>query len=237
MPLELAPLPYAADALAPHVSERTMSFHYGRHHAGYVANLNKMIAGTAREHSTLEEIVARADAGSALFNNAAQAWNHAFYWQSMTPGGGGQPTGGLAAAVEASFGSADAFAERFAAAATSNFGSGWTWLVVADGASTTGDDSGADGVAVGHGSLGGFGPGGGSDAGLMIVNTDDADTPVRHGQTPLLTIDVWEHAYYLDYQNARAAYVDAFVEHLLNWEFAARNWEQHRQGRAPTSSR
>ena len=193
MTIEFPPLPYPLEGLAPHISERTMSFHYGRHHAGYVTNLNRMIEGTAHEGSSLEEIVAAADVPSGLFNNAAQAWNHAFYWNSMSPGRAEAPSGELLAAVERSFGSLDAFNSELATAAVGNFASGWTWLV-----------AGADG--------------------LHIVNTDDADTPLRHGQQALLTIDVWEHAYYLDYQNARAAYVDAFIEHLINWEFASANF-------------
>ena len=193
MTIEHAPLPYRLDGLAPHISERTMSFHYGRHHAGYAANLNRMIAGTAHEDVSLEDVVTTADMPSALFNNAAQAWNHAFYWESMSPGRSEAPSGDLLASLERSFGSLDAFSTQFAAAAVGNFASGWTWLV-------TGGD------------------------GLSIVNTDDADTPLRHGQRALLTIDVWEHAYYLDYQNARAAYVDAFIEHLINWEFASANY-------------
>ncbi|MYH44766.1 MAG: superoxide dismutase [Acidimicrobiaceae bacterium] len=193
MTIELAHLPYPLDGLAPHISERTMSFHYGRHHAGYVASVNSAIAGTALEGASLEDIVAAADVPSALFNCSAQSWNHAFYWNSMSPGGIEAPAGDLLAALERSFGSLDAFNTEFAAAAVGNFASGWTWLV-----------SGADG--------------------LQIVNTDDADTPLRHGQRALLTIDVWEHAYYLDYQNARAAYVDAFIEHLINWEFASANF-------------
>jgi len=203
MTIELEPLPYPPDALAPHVSERTMSFHYGRHHAGYVANVNRMTAGTALENASIDEIVRSAEAGNGLFNSAAQAWNHAFYWRSMAPDGGGAPSGGLAAAVEAGFGSVDAFVTEFTAAAVAKFGSGWTWLVAS---------------------------GTGNPGRLQVVSTDDADTPLRHGQTPLLTIDVWEHAYYLDYQNARAAYIDAFAEHLINWEFAARNWERLNQG-------
>ena len=193
MAVEFAPLPYSLDALAPHISERTMNFHYSRHHAGYVANLNRMIAGTAHEDSTLEDIVAAAEVPTAMFNNAAQAWNHAFYWNSMTPGGAEAPSGELLAAIERDFGSLDDFNSEFAAAAVGNFASGWTWLV-------------------------------GGAGGLSILNTDDADTPLRHGLRALLTIDVWEHAYYLDYQNARAAYVDAFVEHLVNWEFASANF-------------
>ena len=193
MTIEHAPLPYPLDGLAPHISERTMSFHYGRHHAGYVASVNQAIAGTPLVDAALEEIVTAADVPSALFNCAAQAWNHAFYWDSMSPGQVESPSGVLLAALEQSFGSLDAFNAEFAAAACGNFASGWTWLV-------SGDD------------------------GLQIVNTDDADTPLRHGQRALLTIDVWEHAYYLDYQNARPAYVDAFIEHLINWEFASANF-------------
>ena len=193
MTIEHAPLPYPLDGLAPHISERTMSFHYGRHHAGYVANLNRMIADSALADASLEDIVASAEVPSGLFNNAAQAWNHAFYWDSMVPGRAEPPAGELLAALERSFGSLDAFNSQFAAAAVGNFASGWTWLV------SDGD-------------------------GLSIVNTDDADTPLRHGLKALLTIDVWEHAYYLDYQNARAAYVDAFVEHLINWQFASTNF-------------
>ncbi len=195
MTIEHAPLPYPLDGLAPHISERTMSFHYGRHHAGYVASVNQAIAGTPLADAALEEIVTAADVPSALFNCAAQAWNHAFYWDSMSPDRVESPSGELLAALERSFGSLDAFNAEFAAAAVGNFASGWTWLV-------SGDD------------------------GLQIVNTDDADTPLRHGRRALLTIDVWEHAYYLDYQNARAAYVDAFVEHLINWEFASTNYAQ-----------
>ncbi len=193
MTIEHAPLPYPLDGLAPHISERTMSFHYGRHHAGYVANLNRMVEGTAHEGSAIEDILAAAEMPSALFNNAAQAWNHAFYWNSMSPGRAESPSPELLTALEQSFGSMDAFNARFAAAAVGNFASGWTWLVA-------------------------------DPDGLSIVNTDDADTPLRHGRRALLTIDVWEHAYYLDYQNARPAYVDAFIEHLINWEFASTNY-------------
>ena len=189
MTIALPPLPYPEDALAPHISARTMSFHYGRHHAGYVARLAKLVDGTDYENSTPAEIAASAGPG-ALFDNAAQAWNHDFHWHSMSPDGGGDPGGPLAAAIDRGFGSADAFRTEFTAAACSKFGSGWVWLV-------------ADG------------------SGLRIDSTDNADTPLAHGLTPLLTIDVWEHAYYLDYQNDRAAYVDAFVEHLIDWESAA----------------
>jgi Fe-Mn family superoxide dismutase len=192
MAFELPALPYADDALEPHISARTLSFHHGKHHAAYVNNLNGLIEGTPQESSSLEEIIGAAGPGG-LFNNAAQTWNHTFYWSSMSPGGGGDPTGDLATAIEAGFGSIDDFKSQFKADSVGNFGSGWTWLV-------------KDG------------------SGLAIVKTDDADTPLKHGQTPLLTIDVWEHAYYLDYQNARPAYVDAFIEHLVNWEFVADNF-------------
>ena len=192
MAITLPPLPYADDALDPHITAHTISFHYGKHHAGYVNNLNGLIEGTGLADATLEEIIDMAEPGG-LFNNAAQIWNHTFYWESMAPDGGGTPTGELAAAIDRSFGSYQAFREQFTADAVGNFGSGWTWLI------KDGDD-------------------------VAIAKTDDADTPIKHGQTPLLTIDVWEHAYYLDYQNARPAYVAAFLDHLVNWEFAAANF-------------
>ena len=192
MPFELPSLPFADNALEPHISANTLSFHYGKHHAAYVNNLNGLIEGTEHANSSLEEIIAAAGPGG-LFNNAAQVWNHTFYWNCMTPNGGGEPTGDLAAAITKSFGSVDAFKEQFAASAKGNFGAGWTWLV------QDGD-------------------------GLALMNTDDADTPMKHGKKAILTIDVWEHAYYLDYQNARPKYVDTFVGKLLNWEFAAKNF-------------
>ena len=192
MAITLPALPYADDALDPHITAHTISFHYGKHHAAYVNNLNGLIDGTDLADASLEEIIDAADPGG-LYNNAAQVWNHTFYWESMSPNGGGAPGGDLAAAIDSSFGSYDAFREQFTADAVGNFGSGWTWLVKE-----------GDGVA--------------------IVKTDDADTPIKHGQTPLLTIDVWEHAYYLDYQNARPAYVAAFLDHLVNWDFAAANF-------------
>ncbi|WP_428115392.1 superoxide dismutase [Candidatus Poriferisodalis sp.] len=195
MTIELAVLPYAPDALAPHISERTISFHYGKHHAGYVRTVNAAVASTPDESRSLDDLVRSLPAGG-LFNAAAQTWNHDFYWQSMSPGGGGDPEGDLASAIEASFASVDAFRTQFAEGAVGNFGSGWGWLV---------HDPAAQGS-------------------LRIVQTDDAGTPLTDGLNPLLVIDIWEHAYYLDYQNARAAYVDAFVEHLLNWEFAAQNF-------------
>ncbi len=190
MAFELPPLPYAPDALAPTISERTIGFHYGKHHQTYVTNLNGLIEGTDLASKTLEQIILTSD--GAVFNNAAQVWNHTFYWHSMTPGGGGDPTGELAAAIENSFGSVDEFKQQFATAAKTLFGSGWVWLV-------------ADGDR------------------LAIASTSNADLPMRHGQTALLTIDVWEHAYYLDHQNARPAYVDGWLERLVNWDFAASN--------------
>ena len=211
MTIHLPDLPYAADALAPHISERTISFHYGKHHAAYVTAVNDLTAGTPHADVSLESLVRSLGPGghsSKLFNAAAQAWNHDFYWRSMSPGGGGEPDADLATALVASFGSVDAFCSEFAAGAVANFASGWGWLVF---------DTAAAGA----------GPGA-----LRVVQTDDASTPIagtsavptEPQQVPLLVIDVWEHAYYLDYQNARAAYVDAFVEHLTNWEFASANY-------------
>jgi superoxide dismutase, Fe-Mn family len=191
MAFELPPLPYPKDALAPHMSEQTLNFHYGKHHQTYVNNLNDLIKGTDNERRSLEEIILGAEPGG-LFNNAAQAWNHSFFWSCMTPGGGGEPEGELRTAIEQSFGSVDDFLKTFNDKAKTLFGSGWTWLAK-------------------------------GDSGLEIVQTKDADLPLKHGQTALLTIDVWEHAYYLDYQNARPAYVETWLEHLVNWEFAASN--------------
>lgn len=189
MSFELQPLPYAPEALEPYISARTMEFHYGRHHQTYVDNLNALIKGTPFESMDLEEII-RASAGkpetAAIFNNAAQVYNHSFFWQSMRPNGGGEPKAELKARLEKDFGSVEKFKEEFKAAAVSQFGSGWAWLV---------EDAGR----------------------LKIVKTANADTPIAHGIKPLLTIDVWEHAYYLDYQNRRAAFVDAWLQHLINW--------------------
>jgi len=194
-PMVLPPLPYADDALAPVISANTIGFHYGRHHRGYLDNLNKLIAGTAFADMPLEKIVA-ATAGkadqTAIFNNAAQTWNHTFYWQSLRPGGGGEPPAALRQRIEAAFGSVDACRKELSAAAVGQFASGWAWLV-ADGAT------------------------------LKVTRTGNADTPLTTGLKPLLTIDVWEHAYYLDYQNRRADYVNAVIDKLLNWEFAAKN--------------
>ncbi len=191
----LPPLPYAENALEPVISANTMSFHYGKHHKTYVDNLNNLVKGTDFESATLEKIInetaGKADK-AALFNNAAQIWNHTFYWHSMKPAGGGKPTGKLALMIDASFGSFDAFRKELATTTVSQFGSGWGWLVL-------------DGAA------------------LKVVKTANAEVPFTKGQKPLLTIDVWEHAYYLDQQNKRAAYVDAVIDNLLNWDFAAQN--------------
>jgi Fe-Mn family superoxide dismutase len=191
MAFELPALPYAQDALAPHISEQTIGFHYGKHHQTYVTNLNGLVKDTPLDGKSLEEVIKAAEPGG-VFNNAAQVWNHTFYWHSMTPGGGGEPDGDLKTAIEQSFGSVDEFKTAFTDKAKTLFGSGWTWLAVGSG-------------------------------GLEIVQTKDADLPLAHGQTALLTLDVWEHAYYLDYQNARPAYIETWLENLVNWEFAAAN--------------
>ncbi|HEX6238951.1 MAG TPA: superoxide dismutase [Acidimicrobiales bacterium] len=191
MAFELPQLPYPKDALAPHMSEQTLSFHHGKHHQAYVNNLNKAIDGTEHEGRGLEEIILAAGPGG-LFNNAAQTWNHTFFWNCMSPDGGGDPEGALKTEVEKSFGSVDEFKQTFADKAKTLFASGWTWVV-------KGDD------------------------GLEIMQTKDADNPLKHGRTALLTIDVWEHAYYLDYQNGRPAYIEAWLENLVNWEFAGQN--------------
>lgn len=191
MAFELPALPYAMNALEPYISERTMEFHYGKHHKAYVDNLNKLIAGTHFEQMSLEEII-RKTAGkteyAGIFNNAAQAWNHAFFWTCMQPGGGGEPAGEMKKKIERSFGGYDKFREEFAAAATTQFGSGWAWLA-------EDEESGK----------------------LKVVKTANADMPIAHGLKPLLTVDVWEHAYYLDYQNRRPDFVNAFLDHLAKW--------------------
>jgi len=189
---KLPPLPYAMDALAPHISKETLEFHYGKHHQAYVTNLNNLIKGTEFEKASLEEIVKKASGG--MFNNAAQVWNHTFFWSSMKPGGGGKASGTLAAAIDKKWSSFDAFKEAFAKSATGNFGSGWTWLVKK------------------------------SDGGVDIVNTSNAGTPVTGADKPLLTIDVWEHAYYIDYRNARPKFVETFLASLANWDFAGKNF-------------
>lgn len=187
----LPELPYAKNALEPHISAETLEFHYGKHHATYVDKLNGMIAGTEFESSSLEDIIAGASGG--IFNNAAQIWNHSFYWDGLSPNGGGKPEGTLADAIDKEFGSFEKFKEAFTASAIGNFGSGWTWLVK--------NGSGK----------------------LEIVNTDDAANPMTGGHTPLLTCDVWEHAYYIDYRNKRPDYINAFWN-LVNWDFVETNF-------------
>jgi len=195
MAIVLPLLPYAENALEPHYSAKTIGFHYGKHHKAYVDNLNKLIAGTPMEAKALEEIIMSAAGDSSkigMFNNAAQVWNHTFFWNCIRPGGGGRPKGDLAAKIGQTFGSYEKFAEQFKAAAVGRFGSGWGWLLLDGGA-------------------------------LKITSTANADTPMTSKQTPLLTVDVWEHAYYLDYQNRRPDFVQAFLDHLVNWDFAAAN--------------
>jgi Fe-Mn family superoxide dismutase len=203
MAVELPKLPYALDALEPHISKRTLEFHHGKHHKAYVDKTNELIANTDLANKSLEEIV-RAAAGqkdkATLFNNAAQAWNHTFLWNSMSPKGG-KPTGALAEGIEKDLGGFATFAENFKKAAVGQFGSGWAWLTLANGK-------------------------------LEISATGNADTPLVHGKTPLLTLDVWEHAYYLDYQNRRPDYVSTFLEKIVNWEFAASNLQRASQRKA-----
>ena len=189
MAIELPALPYADDALAPHISAETISFHYGKHHAAYVNNLNGMLEDG--DDRSLEDIITSAEGG--MFNNAAQVWNHTFYWNCLSPNGGGAPTGTLADAINKSFGSFDAFKEAFSKSAATNFGSGWTWLVK------------------------------NAEGGVEIVNTSNAATPMTDGKTALLTIDVWEHAYYIDYRNARPKYLEE-VWKIVNWDFVASNF-------------
>jgi superoxide dismutase, Fe-Mn family len=191
----LPPLPYAENALEPIITGQTLSFHYGKHHKGYVDNLNKLITGTDYTELSLEDIIAGTAGRSertAIFNNAAQIWNHTFYWKSLSPKGGGEPPAALKQIIEASFGSVDACKKLLSSTAVSQFGSGWVWLVL------EGDK-------------------------LKVVKTANADVPLAKGMKPLLTIDVWEHAYYLDYQNRRADYVNAVLDKLINWEFALQN--------------
>lgn len=188
----LPELPYAMDALAPHISKETLEYHYGKHHAAYATNLNNLIKGTEFEESSLEEIIKKSTGG--VFNNAAQIWNHTFYWHSLSPNGGGAPTGKLAEAINAKFGSFDAFKDAFTKSAIGNFGSSWTWLVKKP------------------------------DGSVDIVNTSNAATPLTTQDKPLLTCDLWEHAYYIDYRNARPKYVETFWN-LANWSFASENFE------------
>lgn len=190
MTFELPPLPYAKNALEPHISAETLEYHHGKHHQTYVTNLNNLIKGTEFEKLTLEEIILKSSGG--IFNNAAQVWNHTFYWHCLAPKAGGEPKGHLAEAITKAFGSFAQFKEKFSQSAVTNFGSGWTWLVK------------------------------NKDGSLAIVNTANADSPMTKGQKALLTVDVWEHAYYIDYRNARAKYVEMFWN-LVNWDFVAKN--------------
>ena len=190
MAFELPPLPYEMDALDPHISKETLEYHYGKHHQTYVTNLNNLVEGTDDADASLEDIIMKAEGG--LFNNAAQVWNHTFYWSSMKPGGGGAPDGELGEKINSAFGSYDAFKEQFAKAGATQFGSGWAWLV---------DDG----------------------SGLAITQTANADLPMKHSQKALLTIDVWEHAYYVDYRNKRPDYLTAFLDHLVDWTFVSKN--------------
>ena len=194
-PHVLPPLPYAENALEPIITAKTMSFHYGKHHKGYVDTLNKLIAGTEYADLSLEKIITSTSGkpeATAIFNNAAQIWNHTFYWKSMNPKGGGEPPAALKQKIETTFGSIDDCKKELAGAAVSQFGSGWSWLVLEGGK-------------------------------LKVVKTANAESPLIKGMKPLLTIDVWEHAYYLDYQNRRADYVNAVLDKLINWEFALQN--------------
>jgi len=190
MAFELPALPYAQDALAPTISAETMEYHYGKHHQTYVDNLNKAVAGTADENASLEDIIMKAE--GPLFNNAAQVWNHTFFWNSLSPNGGGQPTGAIADRINADFGGYDAFRAQITDAGLTQFGSGWAWLVEKDGK-------------------------------LAIMKTPNADLPMKHGAKALFTIDVWEHAYYIDYRNARAKFIEVVLDNLINWDFVNAN--------------
>ena len=191
MAFELPALPYARDALQPHISAETLEFHYGKHHQAYVTNLNNLVGGTEFEQASLEDIIRKATGG--IFNNGAQVFNHTFYWYGLSPDGGGQPDGDLAGAINGQFGSFDKFKEEFTKAAVTTFGSGWAWFVK------------------------------NPDGGLEILSTSNAANPIQDGKTPLLTCDVWEHAYYIDYRNARPKYIEAFWN-LINWDFVAKNF-------------
>jgi Fe-Mn family superoxide dismutase len=192
MAFTLPALPYDKNALAPHISAETLEFHHGKHHQAYVTNLNKLLEGKPEANSSLEDVI-RSSGEGPVFNNAAQVWNHTFYWHSMKPHGGGHPTGDLGDAIQRDFGSYEKFAEAFTAAATSQFGSGWAWLVL------------------------------GQDKKLAVTKTANADLPLKHGQKALLTIDVWEHAYYIDYRNLRPKYIETFLNQLVNWDYALEN--------------
>ena len=188
MAFELPSLPYDIDALAPHLSKETLEYHHGKHHQKYVDTANELVSGTDDEGKSLEDLIGSTT--GKLFNQVAQIWNHTFYWDSMAPGGGGEPAGDVAEAINSAFGSYSDFREQFATAAAGQFGSGWAWLI---------DDG----------------------SGLAITSTSDADNPLAHSQKPLLTCDVWEHAYYIDYRNARPGYIDAFLDNLVNWDHVA----------------
>ncbi|NVJ14255.1 superoxide dismutase [Myxococcus sp. AM010] len=190
MPFTLPELPYKKDALQPHMSAETLEFHHDKHHAAYVTNLNKLLDGKPEANKSLEEVILNSEGG--VFNNAAQVWNHTFFWQCMKPAGGGKPTGELAAAIDRDFGSFEKFKEEFSTAAATQFGSGWAWLVLEGGK-------------------------------LKVTKTSNADLPMKHGQKALLTIDVWEHAYYIDFRNARPKFIETFLTHLVNWDFVAQN--------------
>ncbi len=194
MSFKLKPLPYSKDALAPHIGAETLEIHHGKHHQGYIDKLNEAVEGTGDADKSLDTLIetARGD----LFNNAAQSWNHAFYWQSLSPQGGGGPKGALLARVKQDFGDVEALKKALAEAATGQFGSGWAWLTLT------------------------------AEGKLEVESTADADNPLRHRKRPLLTIDVWEHAYYLDHRNERGRYVEAVLEHLLDWQFAQTNYER-----------
>lgn len=190
MPFEQPPLPYAKDALAPHLSVEHFDFHYGKHHKAYLDKLNELTAGKPEAGKSLEDLIKTTEGG--LFNQAAQVWNHTFYWNCMKPGGGGAPTGKIADAIKRDFGSYDEFKKKFVEAGMTQFGSGWAWLVSKGGK-------------------------------LEIAKTANADCPIKHGATPILTCDVWEHAYYIDYRNARAKFLEVFLDKLVNWDFANKN--------------
>ena len=191
MTITFPELPFPGNGLEPHISSQTLAFHHGKHHNAYVVNTNKLVEGTDLSDATLEDIITKTAGDPSkvgLFNNAAQAWNHAFYWQCMRPGGGGQPTGAIAKLIQSDLGGYAKFKESFISAGMTQFGSGWAWLVKKEGK-------------------------------VEAWKSSNADTPLSHGLTPLLTVDVWEHAYYLDYKNKRADYLNAFVDHLINWDF------------------
>ena len=194
MAFELPALPYAGNALEPHISANTISFHHGKHHNTYVVNLNNLVKGTEFENKSLEEVIIASEGKNpGVFNNSAQVWNHTFYWYSMKPAGGGKATGAVAAKIEADFGSFDKFVEEFKNAGATQFGSGWAWLVLD------------------------------KDGKLKVTKTGNAEVPFTKGQTPILTMDVWEHAYYLDFQNLRPKYIETFLNSLVNWDFANEN--------------